>query len=52
MAFQSGLLLIFTVHNENPKYDVGYITFTVHRGFSKVFPHEYAMQEIARREDA
>jgi len=28
MEFHSDLLLIFTVHNENPKYDIANSTFT------------------------
>jgi len=29
MEFQSDLLLIFTVHSENPKHDIKYIYSTV-----------------------
>jgi len=42
--------LIFTVHNENPKYDTMYIYSTVR--FLLVVPLKYAIQEIARRADA
>jgi len=50
MEFRSDLLLIFTVHNENPKYDTMYIYSTVR--FLLVVPLKYAIQEIARRADA